>query len=106
MFPKQRRILRKKFRQLWERTAASKQTGRQPSPHSLRHAFVVNRINAWATEGSDVESLMPYLSAYLGHAGVGETFYYYHQSFDAMAVVRERDTVLSRVAPEVIAHGQ
>lgn len=98
--------IRKKFRQLWQRTEASKLASRQPSPHSLRHAFVINRINAWAAEGLDVESLMPYLSSSLGHAGVDETFHYYHQSADAMAVARERDTVLARVAPEVANHVQ
>lgn len=50
--------------------------------------------------------MMPYLSRYLGHVGPTETFYYYHQSLDAMAIVRERDTVLARVAPEVVPDEQ
>ena len=94
--------IRKKFQQLWAQTDASKLTSRNPSPHSLRHAFVINRINSWAEEGVRIDEMMPYLSRYLGHVGPTETFYYYHQSLDAMAIVRERDTVLARVAPEVV----
>jgi site-specific recombinase XerD len=98
--------IRKKFQQLWAQTDASGLSSRRPSPHSLRHAFVVNRINSWAEDGVDLDEMMPYLSRYLGHAGPTETFYYYHQTLDAMAVIRERDSVLARVAPDVVSHGR
>ena len=98
--------IRHKFQQFWAQTDASRLTSRNPTPHSLRHAFVVNRINSWVEEGADIDEMMPYLSRYLGHVGPTETFYYYHQSLDAMAIVRERDTVLARVAPEVVPDEQ
>ena len=46
--------------------------------------------------------MMPYLSKYLGHAGPRETFYYYHQAMDAISIVRELDSVCSRVVPGVV----
>ncbi len=91
-----------KFRQFWEETPAAARTDRRPTPHCLRHAFVVERINSWAREGADVDAMMPYLSKYLGHAGPKETFYYYHQAMDAISIVRELDSVCSRVVPGVV----
>lgn len=46
--------------------------------------------------------MMPYLSKYLGHAGPRETFYYHHQAMDAISIVRELDSVCSRVVPGVV----
>ena len=44
---------------------------------------------------------MPYLSSYLGHSSVNDTYYYYHQVSEAFRVIREKDTVSSVVIPEV-----
>jgi len=46
--------------------------------YDLRHTFVTNRIYAWMIEGKDLKALLPYLSAYLGHASYAETAYYFH----------------------------
>lgn len=90
-----------KFRQFWAETPAGRSSARRPTPHCLRHAFVVERVNGWIREGVDVGSMAPYLSRYLGHSGPEETFYYYHQVAEAMPIVRERDGVCGRVVPEV-----
>ncbi len=52
-------------------------TGKWPTVHSLRHAFVVKRINEWAKEGLDFKVMVPVLSKYLGHMSIEETYYYY-----------------------------
>jgi hypothetical protein len=46
--------------------------------------------------------MMPYLAAYLGHSGSNETFYYYHQVKEAFSIVRERDSIGSRVIPGTV----
>ena len=51
--------------------------GKRPTVHSLRHAFVVRRINEWAKEGLDFKIMVPVLSKYLGHTSINETYYYY-----------------------------
>ena len=51
--------------------------GKWPTVHSLRHAFVVRRINEWAKEGLDFKVMVPVLSKYLGHTSINETYYYY-----------------------------
>lgn len=52
-------------------------------------------------EGVPLESMMPYLSKYLGHSSVNDTFYYYHQVESAFRIVREKDTASQNVIPEV-----
>ena len=42
----------------------------QPRLHDLRHTFAVNRLIAWYREGADVQSCLPFLSTYLGHANI------------------------------------
>lgn len=49
-----------------------------PVPHSLRHTYVVHRVDSWIQEGKDVNKLMIYLSKQLGHSSLSETYYYYH----------------------------
>jgi len=39
-------------------------------PYEFRHAFAVHRLTAWASEGVDIHTKLPWLSAYLGHQNV------------------------------------
>jgi site-specific recombinase XerD len=45
----------------------------QPRLHDLRHAAAVHRLVAWYQQGADVSSLLPKLSAYLGHVDIAAT---------------------------------
>lgn len=49
-----------------------------PVPHSLRHTYVVHRVDSWIQEGKDANKLLIYLSKQLGHNSLSETYYYYH----------------------------
>lgn len=91
----------KRFRNLWHRTEASQYCEKAPTPHCLRHTFVVDRINSWILAGADLNNLASYLSKYLGHQDWGETFYYYHLVDDAFRIVQSKDTVSMDVIPEV-----
>lgn len=74
---------------------------KHPTPHCLRHAFVVERFNEWMTQGIDTNKMLPYLSKYLGHKSPGETYYYYHLVDNAFDTVRKKDSVSGKVIPEV-----
>ena len=89
------------FSKFWDMTAASAYCDKKPTPHSLRHGFVVDRINSWVLEGIDVEVMFVYLSKYLGHKDPDESFYYYHLAKDAFRIVRQKDTASNEVIPEV-----
>lgn len=50
--------------------------GRAPRIYDLRHTFVCHRLLAWYEQGIDVQQRMPYLSTYLGHVKVSDTYWY------------------------------
>lgn len=94
----------KKFAQFWDRVPGATSRNARPTPHSLRHAFVVERMNDWMSRGVSLPQMMPYPAAYLGQDGANETFYYYHQVEEAFSIVRERDAVSARVIPEAVTY--
>ncbi len=47
-----------------------------PRIHGLRHAFAVHRLLKWYRDGADVQSKLPLLSTYLGHAHIEHTQVY------------------------------
>src|SRR5829696_1832203 len=47
-----------------------------PRLHDFRHTFAIGRVEAWYTEGRDVNALLPTLSTYLGHVSVENTRLY------------------------------
>lgn len=54
-----------------------------PHIHSLRHGFAVANLRRWAADGSDLAVMLPYLSAYMGHADLRGTQYYLRLTADA-----------------------
>ncbi len=53
-----------------------------PHIHSLRHGFAVANLCRWAADGSDLAVMLPYLSAYMGHADLRGTQYYLQLTAD------------------------
>lgn len=93
-----------KFSQFWSKTPYASKCDKQPTVHALRHTFVVNRMNQWMLDGLDLNTMLPYLSKYLGHATVEDTFYYYHQVDKAFRIVRQKDYISKAVIPEVTTY--
>lgn len=91
----------RRFRLFWEETKASEICDKRPTPHCLRHTFVVDRINRWIEEGLELDVMLSYLSKYLGHTDPEETFYYYHMVSDAFRIIRTRDRTSGDIIPEV-----
>lgn len=91
----------KVFGVFWNNTKASNFCDKKPTPHCLRHTYVVDRINSWVLLGEDINVLFPYLSRYLGHKNPDETFYYYHIVNDAFKIIQQKDTKAAKVLPEV-----
>lgn len=54
-----------------------------PHIHSLRHGFAVQNLRRWASGGADLAVMLPYLSAYMGHADLRGTQYYLQLTADA-----------------------
>jgi integrase/recombinase XerD len=52
-------------------------------------------------KGENLNAMMPYLSMYLGHSSVENTYYYYHQIESAFKIVRQKDELSKNIIPEV-----
>ena len=52
--------------------------GRSKGPriHDFRHTYCVHCLRNWVKEGQDINALMPYLCAYMGHSDTRCTEYY------------------------------
>jgi len=74
-----------------------------PTLHSLRHSFAVHRLARWAAEGIDVNAMLPYLSAYLGHEGLLGTERYLRLTSEMYPALRELiERSCSHVIPGVV----
>ena len=52
--------------------------GNLPRLYDFRHTFATHRLYEWMNEGKDLGAMLPYLSAYMGHAQLSDTYYYIH----------------------------
>lgn len=95
-------LIDKRFNEAWNATPSAHACSHKPTVHSLRHTFVVKRMNLWMEHDIPLESMMPYLSKFLGHSCVEDSFYYYHQVDDAFRTVRNRDRRSELIIPEVV----
>lgn len=102
--PLQAASINAKFKYFFHRTTHAKNSTNHPTVHSLRHSFVVIRMNKWMEQDIRLNGMMPYLSSYLGHGGVDGTFYYYHQIETAFKVIRAKDMASSQIIPEVCGY--
>lgn len=89
-----------KFKEFWKKTSGACDS-RYPTVHSLKYSFVVKRMNLWMEEGKNLTAMMPYLSKYLGHESVENTYYYYYQIESAFKIVRQKDLLSDSIIPEV-----
>ena len=60
----------KKFNDFWNMTPYAGNVDKKPTIHSLRHTYVVTKMNEWMNEGKDFNVMVSYLSMYLGHTSV------------------------------------
>lgn len=63
---------------------------RRPRLYDLRHTFACQRILKWYQEGVDVDWALPFLSTYLGHVKVSDTYWYLTGIPELMSVVSKR----------------
>lgn len=62
-----------------------------PVVHSLRHSYVVHKIDEWINLKLDTNILTGYLAKQLGHKNIKETFYYYHIIENSLKPIRKFD---------------
>lgn len=66
------------FRKARGKIGIERRSDYPPRLYDLRHTFATHRLYRWMRDGKDLYAAMPYLSSYMGHANLTETFYYIH----------------------------
>lgn len=77
------------FREVTTRTGLRTET-LWPRIHDLRHTFAVNTLLGWYRGGSDVATMMPVLSTYLGHTKPENTYWYLTATPELLALAANR----------------
>jgi len=70
--------LEKEFRIIRSRLNLEYSGSNPPTLYHFRHTFATHCLYRWLKEGKDLTAMLPYLSAYMGHAQISDTFYYIH----------------------------
>lgn len=73
-----KRGLEKTFRQVLKKADIVGAGQRAPRLYDFRHTFATHRLYHWMREGKDLNTMLPYLSAYMGHVQLSDTCYYIH----------------------------
>ena len=73
-----KRGLEKTFRQTLMKAGIDGTGRRSPRLYDFRHTFATHRLYHWMREGKNLNAMLPYLSAYMGHAQLSDTYYYIH----------------------------
>ena len=75
----------------------------RPRLYDLRHSFATHRLYQWMKNGEDLNTKLPYLSIYMGHKSLTETFHYIHLvpgMFETMSGFQYRSA--TDIFPEVV----
>ncbi len=70
--------LDKTFRLVKKKAGIATSGEHSPRLYDFRHTFATHRLYRWMKEGKDITAMLPYLSAYMGHAQLSDTHYYIH----------------------------
>jgi integrase len=69
-------LIQNLFHRCWKQAGVSFSRSQKPRVMDFRHNFATRTFMNWLDEGKDINALMPYLSAYMGHSEFKYTAYY------------------------------
>jgi integrase len=88
---------------LW--TTGISHSGRGPRVHDFRHTFAVHCLKKWTQNNEDLSTLLPYLSAYMGHVDLRATQHYLRLTSDLYPTIKTKtEDCCSYVIPEVLGN--
>lgn len=87
---------------LWRAGISHGGRGKGPRLHDFRHTFAVHCLRNWVREGKNLTTALPYLSAYMGHAGSKSTQYYLRLTAELYPdIIMGLDAAYDWMIPEV-----
>lgn len=78
-------------------------TANGPRIHDWRHTAAVENLRRWSEKGEDLTALLPYLSAYMGHADFRATQYYLRLTAEIYPYLMEK---MENACWEIIPEGR
>lgn len=69
--------IRTLFHKCWDASGNRKDIN-YCSPYIFRHNFATHLLMKWSEEGKNLDTYIPYLSTYMGHSTLADTYYYVH----------------------------
>ncbi len=89
------------FRTIWTDAGLPMGSEKKPRAYDFRHHFALSNLNRWIAAGLDVNSKLPYLTRYMGHACMESTDYYLHLVPEFFQTFCEKVRMTETVIPEV-----
>ena len=89
------------FAKIWKAAGLGHGSGSRPRAYDFRHHFALTSLNRWVAAGADVNSKLPYLTRYMGHADMVSTDYYLHLVPEFFHTFAEKVRTTEGVLPEV-----
>lgn len=89
------------FRKIWKAAGLEQGCGNKPRAYDFRHHFALSNLNRWIAVGVDVNSMLPYLSRYMGHSCIESTDYYLHLVPEFFHTFSEKIRATETLLPEV-----
>jgi len=74
---------------LWQAEISHGGRGKGPRVHDFRHTFCVHCLQKWVKKGADPSTVLPRLSAYLGHDGFESTERYLRMTAEVYPEISE-----------------
>lgn len=89
------------FNKIWRAAGLGHESGTKARAYDFRHHYAFATLNRWIKEESDVNSMLPYLVRYMGHACLESTFHYLHLVPEFFSAFSEKTKILEGLLPEV-----
>ena len=89
------------FRGIWKVAGLGQGNGNRPRAYDFRHHFAISNLNRWIAAGISVNSKLPYLSRYMGHACIESTDYYLHLVPEFFHTFSKKIQATAAVLPDV-----
>lgn len=89
------------FRKIWVAANLDYSGKIKPRAYDFRHYFACANLIRWSKEGRNINSMLPYLMTYMGHASIESTYYYIHLLPDFFPQYKFLTSVSESLIPEI-----
>lgn len=88
------------FSKIWNMTGYAEKVDKKPTIHSFRYTMVARKLEEWYRKKEDYTYWLPYLSAFLGHSSLKETYHYIALVDSSFTLIREGTKQFEAMYPQ------